>query len=95
VCSWRGQGNKGGAQIDLIIDRKDDTINICEMKFAKAEFEISKDYEEKLTQKVNAFASATGTRKTLLLTLITTYGIKHNMHSGIVQRELMLEDLFK
>jgi AAA+ ATPase superfamily predicted ATPase len=95
VCSWRGQGNKGGAQIDLIIDRKDDTINICEMKFAKAEFEISKDCEEKLTQKVNAFASATGTRKTLLLTLITTYGIKHNMHSGIVQRELMLEDLFK
>lgn len=96
VCSWRGKNEGGsGAQIDLIIDRKDDTINICEMKFAKAEYEITKDYEEKLTNKINTFATATGTRKTLLLTLITTFGIKHNIHSNIVQRELTLDDLFK
>jgi hypothetical protein len=95
VCSWRGQSDRGGAQIDLLIDRKDDTINICEMKFAKAEFEISKDYEDKLTHKLDTFVSSTGTRKTLMLTFITTFGLKQNIHSGIVQRELTLEDLFR
>lgn len=95
VCSWRGQSDRGGAQIDLLIDRKDDTINICEMKFAKAEFEISKDYEEKLTHKLDTFVRSTGTRKTLMLTFITTFGLKQNIHSGIVQRELTLEDLFR
>ena len=95
VCSWRGQSDRGGAQIDLLIDRKDDTINICEMKFAKAEFEISKDYEDKLTHKLDTFVRSTGTRKTLMLTFITTYGLKQNIHSGIVQRELTLEDLFR
>lgn len=94
VCSWRGQSDRGGAQIDLLIDRKDDTINICEMKFAKAEFEISKDYEEKLTHKLDTFVRSTGTRKTLMLTFISTFGLKQNIHSGIVQRELTLEDLF-
>ena len=73
----------------------DDTINICEMKFAREEFEITKDYEARLMNKITTFANATSTRKTLLLTMITTYGVKPNTHSGIVQRELRLDDLFQ
>lgn len=94
VCSWRGKLEDNGAQIDLVIDRKDDTINLCEMKYAREEFEITKEYEEKLQNKINAFAHSTGTRKTLLMTMMTTYGIKDNMHSGVVQSEVTLDDLF-
>lgn len=90
ACSWRGNG----AQIDLIIDRKDDTINLCEIKYAGEEFEITKDYEAKLANKVQSFATATQTQKALLLTLITTFGVKHNTHSDTVQSELTLNDLF-
>lgn len=94
VCSWRSKDNKNGTQIDLLIDRKDDTINICEMKYAKAEFVITKDYEENLSNKINTFANDTTTRKNLLLTLITTYGIKPNAHSGAVQCEVTIDELF-
>lgn len=94
VCSWRGKKNNIGAQIDLLIDRKDDTINLCEIKYSKEEFEISKDYEASLQNKINTFTLSTETKKTILLTMITTYGIKDNAHSGIVQNRLVLDDLF-
>lgn len=94
VCSWRGKDENSEAQIDLLIERKDDTINICEMKYAKDEYEITKDYEAKLLNKVNTFANSTQAKKTLLLTMITTYGVKANTHSNIVQNEVTLDDLF-
>lgn len=90
ACSWRN----ATAQIDLLIDRKDDTVNICEMKYAKDEFEITKDYEAKLQNKLTLFAEETGTRKSLILTMVTTHGVKQNAHSGIVQSEVLLDDLF-
>ncbi len=61
---------------DLLIDRKDETINICEMKFYKSEFEISKEYEEKCQEKLRTFTEETRTSKSLLLTLITSFGFK-------------------
>ena len=61
----------------------------------KEQFEISKDYEERLQNKLNRFAKETKTNKSLLLTMITANGIKHNSHSDIVQKEIVLEDLFK
>ena len=90
ACSWRS----AGTQIDLLIDRKDDTVNVCEMKYAKDEFEITKDYEAKLLNKLNLFAEETSTRKSLILTMVTTHGVKQNAHSGIVQSEVLLDDLF-
>ena len=100
-CSWRSKGSGSGAdshegaQIDLLIDRKDETVNICEIKYYKEQFEISRDYEERLQNKLNRFARETKTNKSLLLTMITANGIKHNSHSDIVQKEIVLEDLFK
>ena len=69
--------------------------HICEIKYYKEQFEISKDYEERLQNKLNRFAKETKTNKSLLLTMITANGIKHNSHSDIVQKEIVLEDLFK
>lgn len=92
VCSWRSKDN--AAQIDLLIDRKDETINLCEIKYAKGEFEISREYESDLNNKLDVFSTESGTRKSLMLTMITTNGVKSNTHSGIVQKEIVLDDLF-
>ena len=90
VCAWKGDGG----QIDLLIDRRDQTIYLCEMIFCQSEFEITKQYDVHLREKAELFRSATGTRKALHLTFITTYGVKKNMYSGNVQSEVVLDDLF-
>ena len=89
-----GEGAEKGAQIDLLIDRRDHVINICEIKFAMKEYEINKQYEELLRNKMEAFRSTTGTKKTLQLTMITTYGIKMNKYSNRVSNQVLLDDLF-
>lgn len=94
ACSWRSMSGENGAQIDLLIDRKDDTINICEMKYSKGPFEIDKEYCTKLQGKLDTFTAETSTRKSLILTMVTSEGLKHNSYSDIVQKELVLDDLF-
>ncbi|GGG96487.1 AAA family ATPase [Pedobacter zeae] len=84
-----------GAQIDLLIDRNDSCINICEMKFSVAPFEISKSYQKELDNKLKVFQLQTGTRKALFLTMITTYGVKNGTnYPGLVQKELTMDILF-
>lgn len=83
------------AQIDLIIDRADDCINIIEIKFSNDEYSITKDYVEKIRKKREAFREATGTKKAIFVTMLTPYGTKKNAHyNEIVQNEIILEDLF-
>ena len=96
VYSWRKEADEtsDGAQIDLLIDRKDLVINLCEMKYSLSEYAIDAEYEQKLRNKKSAFIDATNTRKAVHLTMVTTFGIKANAHSGIVQNEITLEDLF-
>ncbi len=101
VCSWAclpfvdstGIRWKGG-QIDLLIDRNDGAINVCEMKYADEEYVISAEYEQRLQERASLFRQVTKTKKTLLCTFVTTYGVKKNMHSGIVQSEVKIDDLF-
>ncbi len=90
VCAWKGEGG----QIDLLIDRRDQTINLCEMKFAQGEFEITKQYDSHLRERAESFRSATKTRKALHQTFVTTYGVKKNMYSVNIQSEIRLDDLF-
>ncbi len=90
VCAWKGLGG----QIDLVIDRRDQTINLCEMKFSKNEFEITKQYDEHMRERAEGFRAETKTRKALHLTFVTTYGVKRNMYSGNIQSEVVLDDLF-
>ena len=95
ACCWTSMptDEHRGAQIDLLIDRSDRTINICEMKFAQSEYEVTKADEENVENKLKVFLSDTKTRKSLILTLITTFGIKAGKYSGRIQRQLSLEDL--
>ena len=95
ISSWRSRQSSPGAQIDLLIDRKDGIINLCEMKYSKSEYKLSSKEEEQLRNKITAFETETRTKKAVHLTMVTTYGIVKNSHAGHVQSEVILEDLFQ
>ncbi|MBM3198970.1 MAG: ATPase [Chlamydiae bacterium] len=85
-----------GAQIDLIIDRADHCINLCEIKFSSEQFTIDKSYAEQLQSKKTIFREKTKSKKSLFLTLITPYGVKKNAAGlGVVDIELTMDDLFR
>jgi predicted AAA+ superfamily ATPase len=95
TSAWSGKTETSGAQIDLLIDRADRVINICEMKFSIDPFVISKSYAEDLKRKVRVFKEVTKTRKAVHLILITTWGLVRNNYSDIlVQHELKMDALF-
>ena len=83
-----------GAQIDMLIDRRDRVVSICEIKFSVDEYEINKDYDMKLRNKIGSFVRATNCKKSIQLVMITTYGIKNNMYSGFVSGQVNMDDLF-
>ena len=85
---------KKGAQIDLLIDRSDKTINLCEMKYAQGEYEITKDYDAYMQQRLNIFRKVTGTKKTLVPVYITPFGLKNNMYSRRLPRQVTADALF-
>lgn len=97
VCSWLCVADKNhkGAQIDLVIDRRDQVVNLCEMKYASGEYEITGKYEREMQERRELFRSETATRKALHLTMVTTYGIKKNSYSDAIQSEVKLDDLFR
>ena len=97
--TWRYVPRKGqkekGSQIDLLIDRTDRCINVCEIKFHSGEFSIDKVYANELQQKLDVFSKKTNTKKTLFLTMITAYKIKENEYSQrLVQKSLTMDVLF-
>ena len=96
ISSWKSQNATNGAQIDMVIDRRDRVINICEIKFSENTFTINKSYAANLRNKVSTFRQETNTKKALFLTFITTFGLKQNQHAlGLVQNNLTMDDLFQ
>ena len=93
ASSWISRSAENAAQIDLVIDRGDRVINLCEIKFAKGPFEIDRAYDLALRGKIESFRSETKTRKALHLTMITTYGVKKGKYAGVVQSEVIMDDL--
>lgn len=94
-AAWRGNTGEHAAQIDLLIDRRDQVINLCECKFLLDKFNINADYAEKLRSKIHVFKTVTKTKKAVFLTLITTYGVEKNKYANLlVQNEVTLDDLF-
>jgi len=84
-----------GVQIDLLFDRADGIINVCEIKHYNKAFIIDKKYADKLKNKLDTFKEQTNTRKQLFLTMITVHGITRNSYSeDLVSREITLTDLF-
>jgi len=95
VYSWIGKGNDKKAQIDLLIDRADMTINICEMKYYNKPYALTAKDEEEIERKVSTLIEATGTDKSVIVTMIAAKGIEKNEHSSCIQKELTLSDLFR
>jgi hypothetical protein len=84
-----------GAQIDLLIDRKDGVINLCEMKFSDAPYEISKKYAGELRTKEEVFRRVTGTRKTVFVTIVAPHGVKPSQQAqALIQGVVTADDLY-
>ena len=94
ISSWNGVSESGKTQIDLVIDRRDRVTNLCEIKFSVGEFVIDKTYEDTLRKKIQVFREATKSHNALQLVMITTYGVKQNSHSGVMQAQVKMDDLF-
>ena len=93
--SWRGEYGGAGAQVDLVIDRGDDVVNLCEAKFSSGQYQIDKKYYDALRDKRSAFINSTRTRKAVQTTMITTFGLKRNAYSAEISSEAVLDDLFR
>ena len=93
--SWRSSTSKTGAQIDLVMERRDQIVHLFEMKFSINEFTITKKYADELRNKMGAFQNETKTKSAIWLTLLTTYGITPNEHSNLVQNQLNMTILFE
>ena len=83
-----------GTQIDLLIDRADRMINLCEMKFSMHPYRITDDYEKQLRDRMEVFRSKTKTTKSLVHTFVTTFGVANGKYRSIVNSEVMMDDLF-
>ena len=98
VYSWRNRANAGhdkGAQIDLVIERQDGNVNLCEMKFYRTPYEITAEEEAKLLNRREAFRADTGTSANCRITIIAVAGIKPGVHAAVAQNTLTLEDLLQ
>jgi len=84
----------GGAQIDLLLERGDNVINACEMKFTAKEYSINKDYYRLLLHRHELLRDSVPRRKTIMNTLITTFGLVYNEYSGVFSQVVCLDDLF-
>ena len=93
---WRYKGDEycDGAQADMVIDRADNVVNFCEMKFYAGEFAVTKEYDAELRHKIQTFLDKSKSKKTLVMTLVTTYGLKYNMYFSDFQYTVTLDDLF-
>ena len=85
---------KHGTQIDLLIDRSDRSISICEMKYCNGEYEISKAYDAHLVHRLKVFKKVTKTTKTLIPTFVTPHGLYNNMYARKINRQVTGNDLF-
>lgn len=100
ISAWRSSNslveNISGAQIDLLIDRSDDAVTLCEIKYTDESFVIQKYYAETLLAKIAAFKTITKTKKQIFMALISANGLKKNSYSEkLISAVATLEDLFK
>ena len=95
ASSWRGKHEDAGVQVDLVINRNDNIINLCEIKFSSEQYLMNKRLYESLRDKRTIFKYYTKTRKSVQTTMITTYGLKANQYSGEIHSQVVLDDLFE
>ena len=103
--SWRGKGTETESgqnhdqpkkpQIDMILERADNIINIMEMKYSEAEYTLDKEENNKLRRRIEAFRKETGAKEALWPALVTTYGLANGIHSSTFIATITMDDLFK
>lgn len=94
---YRHQGDStyDGMQVDLVIDRPDSAIHLCEMKYYADEVVINKKYAQHLRQRQASFKYFTNTRKYLFTTLVTTFGLKSGKSTiGLIDHVITMDQLF-
>ncbi len=92
--SWRSKQSEHGAQIDLLIERADNLINLCEIKYSQMPYSITKEEDMRIRNRVSDFICETGIRHCIITTFITTFGLRPSTYSSIAQVQLTLDDLF-
>jgi hypothetical protein len=98
VCSWRHLADETygkGAQIDLLIDRADNVINVCEMKFYSDPYAMTKADDEDVRDKKTIFQNVTQTRKAVRIVMVTSYGLVRNAYAKGIPNQLTMDDLFQ
>lgn len=95
LWSKRATDESDGTQIDLIIERKDNVVNMCEIKFYSEDFAVNKDYHFILERRRRLLNELIPKKSTIYNTLITTYGLKHNEYFGDFVNIVTLDDLFE
>ena len=94
TCKPTDSTSNDGFQIDLLIDRDDNIINICEMKYTNDEYVLSAETDRQIRQRISRFAMRSATRKAIHPILVTTYGLSPNGFSSVFQRVITMKDLF-
>jgi len=92
--AWRSRAAEPGAQVDLVIKRRDRTINLCEMKYSDGQYRLSKEEAERIINKREAFVYETQTKYDIQVTMVTAYGVKPGIYSDVYQSEVTIESLF-
>lgn len=92
--SWRSKESENGAQIDLIIDRADRVVNVCEIKYSQGLYSVQKDEYLKIKTRLSDFQNETGIQSSIVPTFITTNGLKENGYSSSIPISITLDELF-
>lgn len=96
TSAWsKKEDDTEGTQIDLIISRNDNVINMCEIKYYSGEFKLNKEYYEKILRRQSILSERVSPKMSIYNTLITTFGLAHNEYSGAFTSVVVLDDLFK
>lgn len=96
ISAWsKREGDEEGTQIDLLISRNDNVINMCEIKYYSGEFKVDKNYYAKILKRQNILSENISPKYAIHSTLITTMGLVHNEYSGVFQNVVVLDDLFE
>ncbi|MDR1189739.1 MAG: hypothetical protein LBK95_20180 [Bifidobacteriaceae bacterium] len=95
ASGWRSERSSPGAQIDLVIDRADNVINLCEIKYAPGPYLVSKSLDQAMRRRRSVFMDETGTRKAVHLTLVTPFGVRRNQYSDALQSQVSMEPVIR
>ena len=97
ISKWVLQGSSSakGSQIDMIIDRADNIVDLCEMKFSNGQYAIDKSYDMTLRERMQSLSDRLPKRKMPHLIFITSFCLKQNEYASLVQDNITLDDLFQ